>query len=341
MGAAPMPDFWPGCGYRLLERGADGRLVVTDDYLRAYYNRPELAPVAESCGDERALHATLLERPRHAVSEGLIAQLADEDARENYRVMLRFRDQLLAAPSLEAFYFGLFQRDVAVPPLFIDQTVQVILRSILDGTEDGLQARAAEVFFRRQRVSIEGGAVRLADDETVEMHATSGGLGQLGRLLVEAQTPPRTVELDILDAATHAEYWSRDERFDTVLSLNRSHAGCAAFCRVLEAWIAHFHHTPVTIEPVGEIPDEEWVWHVGLDVEASAMLNEIYNGGEVDAQRMRRIIGLFRIEFRNRSDMRAELGGKPVFLGLASAPDGVLRMKPQNLLVNLPLARRA
>jgi hypothetical protein len=29
-----------------------------------------------------------------------------------------------------------------------------------------------------------------------------------------------------------------------------------------------------------------------------------------------------------------------VFLGLAMAPDGTLRMKPQNLLVNLPLARR-
>ena len=42
------------------------------------------------------------------------------------------------------------------------------------------------------------------------------------------------------------------------------------------------------------------------------MLNGIYNGGEVDTERMKRIIGLYR-----------------------------LRMKPQNLLLNLPLARRA
>ena len=336
-----MADFWESCGYRLLARGADGRLVVTDDYLRAYFNRPELAPVPESCADERALHAALLESPRREVSERRIATLADEDARENYRVMLRFRDQLLAAASLEAFYIGLFERDVAVPPLFIDQTVQVILRSILDGTENGLQARAAEVFFRPQRVSIESGAIRLADDATVEMHATSGGLGDLGRLLIEAQTPPRTVELDVLDTGTHAEYWRRDERFDTVLSLNRSHAGCAAFCRVLEAWVFHFHQARVAIAPVAEIPDEEWVWHVGLDAEASAMLNEIYNGAEVDEQRMRRIIGLYRMDFENRSDMRAELAGKPVFLGLAVTPEGLLRMKPQNLLVNLPLARRA
>ena len=336
-----MADFWRSCGYSLLERGADGRLVVTDDYLRAYFTRPELAPVEESCGDERALHAALLQNPRLNVEERQIAAIRDGEARENYRVMLRFRAQLLAAPSLEAFYSGLFRREVAVPPLFIDQTVQVILRGILEGDGDGLKARAAELFFRGQRANLDHGAIRLADDETVEMHATSGGLGNLGKLIQEAQTPLRSVELDVLDAKTHAEYWRRDERFDTVLQLNSSHSGCAALCRVLEAWIAHFHQTPVTISPVREIPDEDWVWHVGLDAEATAILNEIYNGGEVDPERMKRIIGLYRVDFRNASDMRAELAGKPVFLGLAITFDHRLRMKPQNLLLNLPLARRA
>ena len=147
---------------------------------------------------------------------------------------------------------------------------------------DGLRARAAELFFRAQRVSIEDGAIRLADDETVEMHAASGGLGNLGKLIQEAQMPLRSIELDVLDAKTHAEYWKRDERYDTVLQINSAHAGCAALCRVIEAWVAHFHQTPVTVSPVREIPDEEWVWHVGLDAEATAMLNEIYNGGDVD-----------------------------------------------------------
>ena len=64
-----MPDFWPGCGYGLLERGVDGRLVVTDDYLRGYYLRPELAPVEESCAAERALHEAMLEAPRRAVRD--------------------------------------------------------------------------------------------------------------------------------------------------------------------------------------------------------------------------------------------------------------------------------
>jgi hypothetical protein len=336
-----MADFWTSCGYNLLRRADDGRLVVTDDYLRLYYARPELAPVAESCGAERAMHAALVQDPRRDVADAEIAAIADADARENYRVMMCFRARLLAAESLEAFYFNLFREDVAVPPDFIHHTAQVILRGILDGTNDGLEARAAELFFRRQRVSVNDGAIMLADDETVEMHASGGGFGSLGRLLKEGRTAPRTIELDVLDEASAGRYFERDERHDTVLNLNHGRPGCLALARVLERWIAHFHGVRAAVKPVREIPDEEWTWHVGLDAEATAMLNEIYSGGEVDQERMTRVIGLFRVEFRDPIVLRPEMAGAPVFLGLAAAADGTLRMKPQNLLVNLPLARRA
>lgn len=336
-----MADFWTHCGYSLLTRRADGRLVVTDDYLRLYYARPELAPVAESCAAERALHAALLDSPRREVAPAEIAAIADADARENYQVMMRFRGRLLAAETLEAFYFELFREDVGVPPDFIHHTVQVILRGILDGTSDGLEARAAELFFRKQRVSVNDGAILLADDETVEMHASTGGFGNLGKLLKEGQTTPRTIELDVLDEASAGRYFERDERHDTVLNLNHGRPGCLALARVLERWIAHFHGVRAAVKPVREIPDDDWVWHVGLDAEATAMLNEIYNGGEVEAARMRRVVGLFRIDFRDPVVVRPELAGTPVFLGLAAAADGTLRMKPQNLLMNLPLARRA
>jgi hypothetical protein len=336
-----VPDFWPNCGYSLLRKGNDGRLVVTDDYLRLYYARPELAPVPESCAAERALHASLMEAPRRNVPGAEIDALADPDARDNYRVMLRFRGELLAAPDLEAFYSGLFQREVSVPPDFIHHTVQVILRGILEGSGDGLEARAAELFFRRQRVSINAGAIMLADDETVEMHASGGGFGSLGQLLKDNQMPLRAVELDVLDEKSAGRYFERDERHDTVLNLDHGRPGLAALCRVLERWIAHFHGVRAVVKPVREIPDAEWTWHVGLDAEATILLNDIYNGGEVDEERMKRVIGLFRIEFRDPIVLRPEVAGSPVFLGMAMAPDGTLRMKPQNLLVNLPLARRA
>jgi hypothetical protein len=336
-----MPDFWRSCGFHLLVRGPDGRMRVTDEYLRTYFERPELALVAESCAAERALRARLIETPRADVTPEDVSMLADEDARENYRVMLRFREQLLAAPTLETFYFDLFRRDVAVPPPFIHHTAQAILRNILEGSDNGLEARAAELFFRSQSVSLERGAVMLADQETVHSHAAHAGLGDIGRLLQEMQAPLRSAELDVLDANNHAEYFMRDERRDLVLAMNPGTPGAAAYARVLELWVSHFHGVSVNVEPVREISDEEWIWHVGLDAEASAMLNEIYNGGEIDTDSMKRIIGLFRMTFADPSAVQPELQGAPVFLGLAMTPDGILRMKPQNLLMNLPLARRS
>ena len=334
-----MPDFWPSSGFHLLQRTPDGKLVVTDDYLRAYYSRAELMPVAESCAGETALHASLMDTPRRAVTEADLAAIADEDARENYRVMIRFCERLLAAPTLEAFYFDLFRQDVAVPPDFVHDTAQVILRGMLGEACNGIEARAAELFFRKQRVTVKDGTVLLADDATVEMHATGGMFGNLGRLIREVQAPLRSIELDVIDEATHAEYFGRDERFDTVLALNPGEPGSRALARVIERWIAHFHGVRARVTPIREIPDEEWRWHVGLDVEATAMLNEIYNGGEVEEARMKRIVALFRTEFLDPSAVRSELAGAPVFLGLAMTDDGTLRMKPQNLLVNLPLAR--
>jgi len=39
--------------------------------------------------------------------------------------------------------------------------------------------------------------------------------------------------------------------------------------------------------------------------------------------------------------MRRDIAGRPVYLALSMDEDHVVRMKPQNLLVNLPLATRS
>jgi hypothetical protein len=36
-----------------------------------------------------------------------------------------------------------------------------------------------------------------------------------------------------------------------------------------------------------------------------------------------------------------DIAGRPIYLGMAMTTDNVLRLKPQNLLVNLPLAEPA
>ena len=113
-----MPDFWPSCGYRFLVVGSDGRLTLTDDFLRAHLLRPELAPIPESSAAELALHDALIDDPRRTVSERELDAIDDADARDNYRIWLKLRARLLNARSVEAAYAGLFHGDVDVPPLF-------------------------------------------------------------------------------------------------------------------------------------------------------------------------------------------------------------------------------
>ena len=68
---------------------------------------------------------------------------------------------------------------------------------------------------------------------------------------------------------------------------------------------------------------------------------------EVEAQvvvgedRLARVLALFRLEFADPAVMRADIAGRPVYLGMARDAADRLRLKPQNLLVNLPLAARA
>lgn len=274
-----------------------------------------------------------------SVAVDRLVALADADARDNYGYFLGFRDRLLKARTVEACYLQIFREGaVGVPPLFIDHMVHVVLRNILDGAEDALRARAGELLFREQRVTIEEGAILMADAETVAMHTRTGGAGGLGHLLVETGTPPASVALDILRAENSDLYWERSARYDTVLDVSFAGAGLDALCRVLEAWIAHFVKADVAIQPVQQITDERWVWHVGLDAVGSALLNDLYNGEEVPEDRRAQILSLFRLDFDDPGLMRPDIAGRPVYLAMAMTPDNSLRLKPQNLLCNLPLA---
>lgn len=334
-----MRDFWRSSGFHLLDRDGDGNMAVTDDFLRAYFARPELRGVESADQSEIALHQALLEQPRMPVSADRLAELTDAVARENYEVVLKFRDLLVEHRTLEACYLNLFKTErVPVPPLFVDQMVHVILRNILDGCTDPFRLRAAELLFRTQKVSMPEGAVMLADEETVEMQATAEGFGSLVQLLAEAQPAARSVQLDVLDKENDSMYWDRSDRFDTVLDFTFGRPGPDMLCRVLEAWIRHFFDVQVLIHPIQSIQDDRWVWHVGLDAEASAILNELYNGVEVEEARLNRLVSLFRLKFQNPAAMLPSIAGRPVYLGMAMTADSVLRLKPQNLLVNLPLA---
>ncbi|HEY8252418.1 MAG TPA: DUF6352 family protein [Burkholderiales bacterium] len=331
-----MPEFWRNSGFHLLKRDPAGRLTVTDDFLRAYYLRPEIHPVEESGDAELRLHSSLMNAPRRSVGEKELEAIEDADARDNYRVILKFRQKLLDAGTVEGCYRGLFKTGVDVPPMFVDQLVHVILRNVLDGCDDPLKLRAAELFFREQKATIQEGHALLADLETVEMHASGNRYGAIGKLIVEAQGDLGKVDLDVLDRANAALYWERDSRHDTVISLTYGRPALDALCRVMEAWVSHFLKTKVQVKPIRKIDEAPWAWHVGLDAESTAILNELWSGAQIEQGRMRNILAIFGLQFDDPAAMRTDLRGRTIYLAL-SCEDGVVRMKPQNLLTNLPL----
>ena len=153
----------------------------------------------------------------------------------------------------------------------------------------------------------------------------------------QAQTSLKSVELDVLDKDNAALYWDRESSYDTVVSINHGRAALEAFCRVIEAWIAHFHGLSVRVRPLSRVDEPRWAWHIGLDAESTAILNDLWAGTEVEHGRMQRILALFGLDFAEPRLMRPDIAGRTVYLALAADEEGAVRMKPQNLLINLPI----
>jgi len=328
-------EFWRSAGLHLTEPDEQCWLRVTPDYLRAYYLRPEVHPIEESCAAERALFDALMADPCREVGEAELEAIADADAPDNYRAVLRFREHLTRAGTIEGAYLSLFAgAKVDVPPLFLDQIAHLILRHILRACDDPFRLRAAEIFFRDQNVNIDDGRVMLADQETVEMRAEQGsGPGQL--VLAEMSRGP--VEMDVLSEQNAGQYWERSDQFDFVVDFRFGQPALDAFARVIEAWVRHFLRLEVRVQPRTAIQNEDWRWHIGLDTQATGLLNALYRGETLEPDAQERIIALFDMTIRDESLVLEQARGQPIHLALAMTPEKRVKMKPQNLLFNLPL----
>ncbi len=277
-----MADFWLSCGHHLLDRDDGGGLLVTDEFLKAYLARPELAPPQTACVAERTLHAAMLGK---------------------------------------------------TPPLFINQLVHVILRNLLDGCDDVFMLRAAELFFRPQRLTVHDGSLLAADEEKV-----TGISPQPASPLVAMLGLPVAGEIDVLNDGNAESYWERSDLFDMALDLTAGRRGLDALGKVIERWIAHLLSVEVEIEPLIEAANVNLTWYVGLDAEATGIGDALWTGGELDQAAQERIIGLYRLTFRNPEAVLDKAKGEPIYLILAMTPERMLRMKPQNLVTGLPIA---
>jgi hypothetical protein len=328
-----MKDFWLACGHHLLDRDESGGLIVTDDFLKIYLARPELLPPPDACDAETALYAALMAEPRRRVPPQEVAAIADADARENWTFMLAFRDHLLRHPTLEAAYVDLVRNGAgAIPPIFVNQLVHVILRNALDGCEDPYVLRAAELLFRPQRLTLHEGSLIAADEETI-----SGTGATPASPLVSMLGIPAQADIDVMNDDNAEHYFEHSDLFHTAIDLTAGRQGLAALAQVLSRWISHLLGVAVDIEPLTEMRDVTLVWYVGLDSDATRIGDALWNGEELDEAARGRVVGLFRLTFRDPGAVLDKVGREPVYLILAMSPDKIIRMKPQNLIGGLPV----
>ncbi|MGH7069440.1 MAG: DUF6352 family protein [Acetobacteraceae bacterium] len=326
-----MREFWVSSGHHLTHRTACGELAVTDELALAFLARPELLPPAGACDQEQRLHQALLEDPRRPVDSEEIDAIADPDAQENWRLMLEFRARLFAAPSVEAAYRRLVREaPQGIPPLFVAQLTHLILRNALDDCADPFVLRAAELFFRPQRASRQDGALLLADAETVEQ--LQAGRSPLAAIF--GQAPDDT--LDVMDDTNAWTYWSRSDAFTMALDLATVRSRLA-LASAIAAWVHHLLGIDASVEPVARIDDQDWRWFVGLDRQGSEIGNAMWLAQSIDQDAMSRVLALFRLEVTATDLVEPKAAGHPVYLLSALERDNMLRMKPQNLVVGLPL----
>ena len=278
------------------------------------------------------LHAALLSNPRKTVLEGDVATVADVDARENWQVLIAFRDLLMNHPTLEAAYLHIVRKAIRVPHIFLNQLVHVILRNALDGCEDPYVLRAAELFFRAQRMTLHEGSLIAADEETI-----AGKSGTPTSPLVSMLGIPQAADIDVMNDDNAGFYFEHSDQFHVALDLSGGQRGQRALAEVMMRWVRHLLAIDVEIEPFNEAKNASLRWYIGLDAEGTVIGNRLWKGEDIDEMQSRRIVGLFRLTFRDPSNVLDELKDQPVYLILAMGADMVLRFKPQNLIAGLPL----
>jgi hypothetical protein len=327
-------EFWVSSGHLLLQRTEDGQLGVTEEFLKAFYARPEVLPPPEACPAERALHARLMIAPADAVEPGEIAAMQDPDARENWKMLIGFRDLLVSAGTLEKAYLKLIRDGMGkTPPLFVNQMVHAILRNAMDDEDDAFVLRAAEMFFRPQRLTVNDGVLLLADEETVDGAKVDAHASPLVAMFGEQAAK----DLDVLIGDNAEGYKARSDAFDMVIDFGMGKPARDALGHAISIWLKHLTGLDASVVAMPEIHDKEWVWFIGLDQEGTRAGNQLWKGKDLPEADRARIVALYEMRLADDPRIRPEIAGKPVYLILGMSPDRIVRLKPQNLIAGLPL----
>jgi hypothetical protein len=224
---------------------------------------------------------------------------------------------------------------------FTHQLAQIRLRHLLGPDVMAYEARPGEMLFRAQKISVgDDDEVTAVDELTIDLYAMAGAFGDPGELLAQNRAPLRSVDLDVRDEDNAPTNWAGDERFDIAADRDESRSRRAE--RVVQS-------TGAVDCPFSRGRPTD---HATTRKQTSAlgMTHRTRRRGKFAAQRpvqsrrshlerMERLLCLFELTVADPGAVRAGIAGCPVYLGMARDHEQRLRLKPQNLLLNLPLAR--
>src|SRR5258705_1427515 len=222
-----------------------------------------------------------------------VAAIADADTRENWQMMIAWRDQLVRYWSLEAAYLEIVRRNIKFPNILICQLVQAILRNALDDCGDVFMLRAAEMFFVPQWLVLQEASIVAIDEEpdpSPGLHSPLPLSTLLGLL--------PTAEIDLLSDSTAESYWERSDRFDMALDLTTGRRGLIALGDVVARWLSHLLAIDVVVEPVAELQSAPFSWYVGLSSDATRIGDAIWNEDDLDDTTRDQLVSLVLLTVR-------------------------------------------
>ena len=193
--------------------------------------------------------------------------------------------------------------------------------------------RAAELFFRPQRMTLHEGSLIAADEETIAGKSATPGLAAGVHARHSGRRPRSTSSTTTMPIIIS----QHSDQFHMALDLTAGRRGLAALGEVIERWVKHLLASRSTVEPLTELRDVNLTWYVGLDADGTRIGDALWNGEELDEAAQQRVVGLFRLTFRDPGAALDKVRASRCILILAMDEDKVLRIKPQNLLTGLPI----
>jgi hypothetical protein len=181
-------------------------------------------------------------------------------------------------------------------------------------------------------MTLHEGSLIAADEETI-----SGKSDTPVSPLVSMLGIPAAAEIDVMNDDNAGHYFEHSDQFHVALDLTGGRRGLQALGLVIARWVDHLLAVAVEVELLTEMRETKLSWYVGLDTEGTKIGDALWNGEELDEAAQARVVGLFRLTFRDPDVVMDKVKGEPVYLILAMDRDKVLRMKPQNLVTGLPI----